>query len=345
MTVMPSENRRFLRACRGLSVDAAPVWFMRQAGRYMEEYRALRKKHSILELAKTPALACEVTLQPVNRLPIDAAILFADILLPVETMGLKLSFNPGPSISNPVRTERDIARLNDTTAAEGLGYVYDAVRLIRRELNGRVPLIGFAGAPYTIASYMVEGGPSDHYKIVKAMMTDRPDMWDKLMRKVRRVTAAYLKGQIEAGAQAVQLFDSWIGALTPEQYRRHVKPHSAWVLAEIAKTGVPSITFGTGTNGFLEEFASAGGDVIGVDWRIDLDVARKRLGKTPVQGNLDPILLFSSKKVLRAAVKDIVSRNGKRNGHIFNLGHGILPGTPVENVEYVASCVHELTAR
>jgi uroporphyrinogen decarboxylase len=318
---------------------------MRQAGRYMEEYRELRKKHSILELAKTPALACEVTLQPVNRLPIDAAILFADILLPVETLGLKLKFNPGPSISNPVRTDRDVARLSDGTAAAGLGYVYDAVRLIRRELNGRVPLIGFAGAPYTIASYMVEGGPSDHYKIVKAMMTDRPDLWDKLMRKVRRVTAEYLKGQIAAGAQAVQLFDSWIGALTPEQYRRHVKPHSAWVLAEIAKTGVPSITFGTGTNGFLEEFASAGGDVVGVDWRIDLDAARKRLGKTPVQGNLDPVLLFSSKKVLRAAVKDILARNGGRKGHVFNLGHGILPGTPVENVEYVANCVHELTAR
>ena len=342
---MPSENRRFLRACHGQPVDATPVWFMRQAGRYMEEYRELRKKHSILELAKTPALACEVTLQPVNRLPIDAAILFADILLPVETLGLKLTFNPGPSISNPVRTDRDVARLSDATAAEDLGYVYDAVSLIRRELNGKVPLIGFAGAPYTIASYMVEGGPSDHYKIVKAMMTDRPDLWDKLMRKVRRVTAEYLKAQVAAGAQAVQLFDSWIGALTPEQYRRHVKPHSEWVLNEVGKTGVPTITFGTGTNGFLEEFAAAGGDVVGVDWRIDLDAARKRLGKKPVQGNLDPVLLFSSKKVLRAAVKDILARNGKRPGHIFNLGHGILPGTPVENVDYVASCVHELSAR
>lgn len=334
-----------MRACRGQSTDATPVWFMRQAGRYMEEYRELRKKHSILELAKTPALACEVTLQPVNRLPVDAAILFADILLPVETLGLKLAFNPGPSIANPVRTDRDVARLADGGAAARLGYVYDAVRLIRRELNGKVPLIGFAGAPYTIASYMVEGGPSDHYKVVKAMMTDRPDLWDRLMRKVRRVTAEYLKGQVAAGAQAVQLFDSWIGALTPEQYRRHVKPHSEWVLAEVAKSGVPTITFGTGTNGFLEEFASAGGDVVGVDWRIDLDAARKRLRNKPVQGNLDPVLLFSSKKVLRAAVKDILARNGKRPGHIFNLGHGILPGTPVENVDYVASCVHELSAR
>ena len=342
---MPSENRRFLRACRGLTVDATPVWFMRQAGRYMPEYRELRKTHSILELAKSPALACEVTLQPVNRLPVDAAILFADILLPVETLGLKLRFAPGPQISNPVRTERDVARLTTATAAADLGYVYDAVRLIRRELNGKVPLIGFAGAPYTIASYMVEGGPSDHYKVVKAMMTDRPALWAALMRKVRVVTAQYLKAQVDAGAQAVQLFDSWIGALTPEQYRRHVRPHSAWVLKEVAKCGVPVISFGTGTNGFLEDFAAAGGDVIGVDWRIDLDVARRRLGQRPVQGNLDPVLLFSSKKVLRAAVKDILKRNGKRNGHIFNLGHGILPGTPVENVDYVAKCVHELTAR
>ena len=342
---MLSENRRFLRACRGLAVDATPVWFMRQAGRYMAEYRELRKKHSILELAKSPALACEVTLQPINRLPVDAAILFADILLPVETMGLKLKFAPGPQISNPVRTARDVARLTDASAAAELGYVYDAVRLIRRELNGRVPLIGFAGAPYTIASYMVEGGPSDHYKIVKAMMTDSPALWDKLMRKVRGVTARYLKAQVDAGAQAVQLFDSWIGALTPEQYRRHVRPHSAWVLKEASKWGVPVISFGTGTNGFLEDFAAAGGDVIGMDWRIDLDVARKRLGKTPVQGNLDPILLFSGKKTIRAAVKDILRRNGGRNGHIFNLGHGILPGTPVDNVEYAATCVHELSAR
>ena len=344
MRQMRSENLRFLRACRGLPVDATPVWFMRQAGRYMEEYRALRKRHSILDLAKTPALACEVTLQPVRRLPVDAAILFADILLPVEPLGLKLSFAPGPTIADPVRTDRDVARLNESAAAE-LGFVYDAVRLIRRELAGKVPLIGFAGAPYTVASYMVEGGPSDHYKVVKAMMTERPDLWDKLMRKVRRVTAEYLKAQAAAGAQALQLFDSWVGALSPDQYRRHVRPHSAWVLAEVAKCGVPVISFGTGTNGFLEDFAAAGGDVIGVDWRIDLDAARKRLGRRPVQGNLDPVVLFSGRKAIKAAVKDVVKRNGGRKGHIFNLGHGILPGTPVENVDYAAACVHELTAR
>jgi uroporphyrinogen decarboxylase len=342
---MPSENLRFLRACRGLPVDATPVWFMRQAGRYMEEYRNLRKRHSILDLAKTPSLACEVTLQPIRRLPVDAAILFADILLPVEAMGLDLRFAPAPTIDNPVRTAKDVAGLKDAGAWEDLSFVYDAVRLIRKELNGKVPLIGFAGAPFTVASYMVEGGPSRDYKLVKAMMTDRPDLWDRLMKKVRRVTAEYLKAQVDAGAQAVQLFDSWVGALSPEQYRRHVRPHSKWVLDQAAKWHVPSISFGTGNSGFLEDFAAAGGDVVGADWRIDLDVARARLGRRPVQGNLDPVLLFSDRKTLKTAVKDVLRRNGGRRGHIFNLGHGILPGTPVENVEFVAECVHETTAK
>ncbi len=340
-----SVESRFLRACRGLKTDATPVWFMRQAGRYMDEYRALRRRHSILDLAKTPELACEVTLQPLRRLPVDAAILFADILLIAEAMGLKLAFSPGPSIADPVRSERDVARLRDKTAAADLGCVYEAVRLIRRELAGKTPLIGFAGAPYTVASYMVEGGPSDHYKIVKAMMTERPDLWNALMLKVRRATADYLKAQVDAGAQAVQLFDSWVGDLTPELYRRHVRPHSAWVLAQAARWGVPAISFGTGTAGFLEDFAAAGGDVIGLDWRVDLDAARRRLGRRAVQGNLDPIVLFSGKAAIRRAVKDIVARNAGRPGHVFNLGHGILPETPVESAAYAAECVHELTAR
>jgi uroporphyrinogen decarboxylase len=339
---MSGKTPRFLAACRGQAVDVTPVWFMRQAGRYMAEYRKLREKHSILQLAKTPELACEVTLQPMRRLPVDAAILFADILLIIEPMGLKLTFAPGPSISNPVRAEKDVARLREDVAGD-LSFVYQAVRLIRRELNDSRALIGFAGAPYTVASYMIEGGPSDHYAHVKAMMTGRPDLWDALMKKVRRATADYLLAQVEAGAQAVQLFDSWVGALTPDQYRRFVRPHTAWVLEQVKKAGVPTISFGTGTSGFLEDFASAGGDVIGVDWRIDLDAARKRLGTRPVQGNLDPLLLFSDRKPLRAAVKDILKRNGGRGGHIFNLGHGILPRTPVDNVRAVAEWVHELS--
>ncbi len=341
---MVSENLRFLRACRSHSVDATPVWFMRQAGRYMAEYRELRKTHSILELAKTPELACEVTLQPLRALPVDAAILFADILLILEPMGLKLKFAPGPSISNPVRTENDIKRLRVTGAAAELDCVFQAVRLIRREIEGKHALIGFAGAPFTVASYMIEGGPSAHYKFAKAMMTDRPDLWDMLMRKVRTVTAEYLEAQVDAGAQAVQLFDSWIGALSPDQFRRFVRPHTKWVLDRLAKTGVPVISFGTGTNGFLEDFAGAGGSVIGVDWRIDLDEARRRIGKKAVQGNLDPIMLFAEKKSLKAAVKDIIDRNGGRKGHIFNLGHGILPTTPVDNVRRVAEWVHEMSA-
>ena len=339
---MSGKIPRFLAACRSQKVDATPVWFMRQAGRYMAEYRELRKKHSILDLAKTPELACEVTLQPMRRLNVDAAILFADILLIVEPMGQKLTFAPGPSISNPIRDEKDVARLKEN-AAPDLDFVYQAIRLIRRELDSSKALIGFAGAPYTVASYMVEGGPSDHYAHVKKLMLDRPDLWDKLMRKVRFATAEYLKAQVAAGAQAVQLFDSWIGALTPEQFRRHVRPHTAWVLAEVKKTGVPVISFGTGTSGFLEDFAAAGGDVIGVDWRVDLDAARKRLGKRAVQGNLDPLMLFSDRKVLKTAVKDILRRNGGRKGHIFNLGHGILPTTPVDNVRAVADWVHELS--
>jgi uroporphyrinogen decarboxylase len=339
---MSGKTPRFLAACRSQPVDATPVWFMRQAGRYMPEYRKLREKNSILQLAKTPELACEVTLQPMRALAVDAAILFADILLIIEPMGLKLRFAPGPSISNPVRTEKDVARLREDVAAE-LDFVYKAIRLIRRELNGGRALIGFAGAPFTVASYMVEGGPSDHYAHVKALMTGRPELWDALMRKVRRATADYLKAQVEAGAQAVQLFDSWVGALTPEQYRVHVRPHTAWVLAELKKTGVPTISFGTGNAGFLEDFAAAGGDVVGVDWRIDLDAARKRLGHRAVQGNLDPLLLFADRKALKAAVKDVMRRNGGRGGHIFNLGHGILPQTPVDNVRAVAEWVHELS--
>jgi uroporphyrinogen decarboxylase len=340
---MARENLRFLRACRSEKVDATPVWFMRQAGRYMEEYRNLRKKHSILELAKNPELACEVTLQPLRVHDVDAAILFADILLIVEPMGLKLTFNPGPSISNPVRTAADVKALRVEGAAEGLSYVSRAVALIRREIEGKKALIGFAGAPFTVASYMIEGGPSDHYKLTKAMMTERPELWDALMKKVRTVTAEYLEAQVASGAQAVQLFDSWIGALTPDQYRRHVRPHSKWILDRLAKTGVPTISFGTGTNGFLEDFAAAGGSVVGVDWRIDLDAARRRLGKRPVQGNLDPILLFSDPKTLKKAVADVIARNGGRKGHIFNLGHGILPTTPVDNVRRVADWVHELS--
>jgi uroporphyrinogen decarboxylase len=339
MPVVPTQ--RFLRACRRLSTDRVPVWFMRQAGRYMKEYRKLREKHSILQLAKTPELAAEVTLQPIKAMPVDAAIIFADILLPIEPMGLKLSFQPGPVIANPVRSAKDVQKLKAFAPEEGLGFVLEAIKLARAALGEKTPLIGFAGAPFTIASYMIEGGPSHHFIQTKNFIHEQPKAWDALMKKVRAATADYLAAQVRAGAQAVQLFDSWVGALSPEQYRRHVLPHSAWVLKRLEPLGVPAIHFGTGTAGFLEDFSGAGGDVVGVDWRIDLSRARKRIGKAQaIQGNLDPVLLMAPRPALKAAVKDILRQDGEK-GFIFNLGHGILPKTPVDNVRAVVDWVHE----
>jgi uroporphyrinogen decarboxylase len=332
---------RFLDACRRKPVDRVPVWFMRQAGRYMPEYRKLREKWSILDLAKTPELACQVTLQPVNAFPLDAAILFADILLPLEPMGAKLRFAPGPVIDNPVRSAADVDKLKDVDPDEGLAFVGRSLKLIRAELDGKTPVIGFAGAPFTLCSYLIEGGPSDGFVRTKAFMAEQPKAWNKLMRLVRQITADYLWMQARSGAQALQLFDSWIGALSPEVYREQVLPHSRFVLESLKGSGLPVIHFGTGTSGFLEDFASAGGDVVGVDWRVDLDSAWKRIGKgRAIQGNLDPVLLLGDKKPLKAAVKSILERAGGRPGHIFNLGHGILPPTPVENVRSVVEWVH-----
>ena len=319
---------------------------MRQAGRYMKEYMAIRAKHGMLEMCERPELAAEVTLQPVRKLGVDAAILFADILLPARPMGVKLEFvkGEGPRLSPAVRSARDVERLRETDPREGLGFVLEAVRLVRRECP--VPLIGFAGAPFTLASYLIEGGPSDHYLRTKAMMRSEPGLWAKLMGKLARVTVAYLKAQVEAGAQAVQLFDSWVGALTPEDYRRSVRPYSTFVLAELAKTGVPVISFGTGTAGFLEDFSAAGGDVIGVDWRIELATAWKRIGYgKAIQGNLDPVLLHLPRKDLKKAVLSVLSAAGGRRGHIFNLGHGIILTTPADNVRAVVDWVHEASAR
>lgn len=314
---------------------------MRQAGRYMKEYRELRKRYSILQIAKTPELAAQVTLQPIARLPVDAAILFSDLLIPAEPFGIRLKFDPGPVIGNPVSSLADVRRLKDYDPREDLGFVMEAIRLVRRELGGRVPLIGFAGAPFTLASYLIEGGSSGRFLKTKALMNENPRAWDLLMRKIRRVTAEYLQAQIDAGVQAVQLFDSWVGALSPAQYREKVLPHSAWVLARLKTSGVPVIHFGTQTAGFLEDFASAGGDVIGVDWRIDLASARRLIGTgRALQGNLDPVLLMASRPVLRRAVRDILAQGG-RKGFVFNLGHGILPETPFDNVRAVVDWVHE----
>lgn len=339
---------RFLRACRREPVDATPIWFMRQAGRYMAEYRAIRQKHTLLEICKQPELACEVTLQPVRAMGVDAAILFADILLPLEPMGAPFEFaaGEGPVFEHPVRIAEDVAALRVIDPEEGLGYVLDAIRMIRKELDGKTPLIGFAGAPFTLASYLVEGGKSSHYAQTKHMMYAEPELWQSLMQKLSEVVRRYLHAQVEAGAQAIQLFDSWIGALSPTDYREYILPHVRHILSSIEKTGVPVIHFGTGTATLLELQKEAGGTVIGVDWRTPLDGARKRLGDSvAVQGNLDPLLLSAPRPLLEKRVLEVLEQAGRAPGHIFNLGHGILPETPPDAVRFVADLVHERSAR
>jgi uroporphyrinogen decarboxylase len=339
---------RFLRACRRQPVDCAPVWFMRQAGRYMPEYRAIRARHSLLEICSYPELAAEVTLQPVRRLGVDAAILFADILLPLIPMGIQLEFaaGEGPVIHNPLCSAADIAALRPVNPHESLGHVLEAVRLARRELDGETPLIGFAGAPFTLASYIIEGGASRNYVKTKQMMYGNPNAWRALMGKLALVIADYLAAQVQAGAQAVQLFDSWVGALSPDDYREYVLPHSQLILRQAMATGVPVIHFGTGTATLLSLMKEAGGDVIGLDWRTPLAWGWEQLGPdSAVQGNLDPVALFAPRPELERQVRAILGQAGGRPGHIFNLGHGILPETPVDNVKAVVEMVHEFSAQ
>jgi len=316
---------------------------MRQAGRYMPEYRKLREQHSILDLCHTPELAAQVTLQPVTRLGVDAAILFADILLPFEPLGLGLSFaaGEGPHIANPIERLADVERLPVLDPEEDLGYVLEAVRLARAALPGDIPLIGFAGAPFTLASYAVEGGSSRTFTRTKTLMYQAPDTWNLLLGRMADLVGHYLAAQARAGAQALQLFDSWVGCLSPADYRTYVLPHSRRALALAAASGAPIIHFGTGTAPFLEDFASAGGDVIGVDWRIPIDDAWGRIGESrAIQGNLDPAALLAPAPERDRQVRDIVARAAGRPGHIFNLGHGVLPETDVAAVRAVVELVH-----
>jgi len=339
---LPADSR-FLKACRREPSDATPVWFMRQAGRYLPEYRALRQRHSILELCHDPDLATQVTLQPVERLGVDAAILFADILLPFEPLGLGLAFaaGEGPQIARPIRSAAQVAALPPVDPARDLGYVLEAVRLVCRALRPEVPLIGFAGAPFTLASYAIEGGATRSFAVTKRFMYTEPRAWHALLERLADLVGRYLAAQAAAGAHALQLFDSWVGCLAPEDYRAYVQPHSRRALELAAGGGVPVIHFGTETGGFLEDFAAAGGDVIGVDWRIPLDVAWERLApRQAIQGNLDPATLLASRATLEARVRDILTRAGGRPGHIFNLGHGVLPETPVEALQAVVDLVH-----
>jgi uroporphyrinogen decarboxylase len=339
---------RFLRACRREPVDATPVWFMRQAGRYMPEYRAVREKHTLLDICKVPELATQVTLQPIRAFAIDAAILFADILLPLEPMGAPFEFaaGEGPRFFEPVRDAAAIEKLRVIDPEESLAYVLSAIRMIRKELDGKTPLIGFAGAPFTLASYLVEGGKSSNYAITKRLMYREPALWNALMSKLAEVVRRYLRAQIDAGAQAVQLFDSWVGELSPLDYEEYILPHVQHILSDVEKCGVPVIHFGTGTSMLLPLMKRAGGTVIGVDTFTPLDWARERLGPSvAVQGNLEPLLLSAPRELLARRVDDVLRRAGNVPGHVFNLGHGILPETPPDAVKYVADLVHERTAR
>ncbi len=344
-----SQADRFLRACHREPVDATPVWLMRQAGRYMSEYRTLRKKYSILELIKAPDLATEVTLQPINAFNLDAAIIFADILPILEGMGLNLEFikGDGPVIHNPIRTVSDIEALATPPAEEALGFTLQAIKQVKNELAGKVPLIGFSGAPFTLASYAIEGGSSRNYILAKSLMYGQPKIWHTLMEKLATQIGDYLRVQANAGADVLQLFDSWVGALSPSDYREYVLPHSRQAI-EIAKSerDVPLIHFGTGTAGMLPLIKETGGDIIGVDWRIDIDEASRQLGNSVgIQGNLDPVVLFAPIHEIKKQAAQILDKLNGRPGHIFNLGHGILKETPVEHVGVLVDFIHEYTQK
>ncbi|HZT77936.1 MAG TPA: uroporphyrinogen decarboxylase [Vicinamibacterales bacterium] len=341
-------NNRFLRACRRQPVDATPVWFMRQAGRYMSEYRALRERYSLLDLCRTPDLATEVTLQPVRRIDVDAAILFSDLLIPLEPMGVRFDFihGEGPAIEQPLRSRDDLARIRTFEPRERLTYVLDAIAQIKGELGGRVPLIGFAGAPFTLASYAIEGGHSSSFAHTKALMYGQPDAWHRFCDTIAEVIGDYLVAQIEAGVDAVQVFDSWVGQLNAADYREFILPHTHRIFEILAARApeTPTIHFGVGTGSILREIREAGGDVIGADWRTPLDEAWDRIGADrAIQGNLDPTLLLGPLDRVFAATDDVLARAGGRPGHIFNLGHGILPTTPVEHVQALARYVHQKT--
>lgn len=338
-----SRSDRFLRACRREPVDCTPVWLMRQAGRYMAAYRKLRERYALIDMFKTPEIAAEVTLQPIKAYELDAAIIFADILLPLEGMGIELEFaeREGPRIHNPVRAASDVSALRVGDPEDGLGYVLQALRLVRSETDGKVPLIGFAGAPFTLASYVIEGGSSRTFLRTKGMMYENPEVWDQLMEKLVRIVGPFLLAQARAGAQAVQLFDSWVGCLSPADYREYVLPHMTKIFRPLKDAGIPSIHFGTGAADLLPLMRQAGGDVIGVDWRTSLDDAWERIGPgAGIQGNLDPVTLIAPRTVLMERTGEILDRASGRAGHIFNLGHGVLPPTPEDSVKALVDFVH-----
>lgn len=341
------ENSPFLKACRREPVPYTPIWIMRQAGRYMPEYRAVREKVTFLELCHRPELATEVTVTAATRLGVDAAIIFSDILVLVEPMGVGLEFEKGegPIIHNPVRTGADVKRLLDYRTDDVLSFVYQAIRMTRAALPPAMPLIGFSGAPFTLASYVIEGGSSKNFIHTKSLMYREPDSWHELMSLLARKVSEHLNEQIAAGAQVVQLFDSWAGCLSPGDYREFALPHTRRAIEQIAP-GVPVILFGTETTSLLEMFRDTGADVIGLDWRVDLRESWNLLGvDVGVQGNLDPVALFAGRKEIERRAQRVLDAAANQPGHIFNLGHGVLPETPVDNVIALVDYIHEASRR
>lgn len=341
-------DSRFLKACRREQVDCTPVWLMRQAGRYMKEYQEIRGKVSFMDLCRNPELACEVSLQPVKRFNLDAAIIFSDILVPVEAMGVKLDIieQKGPAIYNPVRDKASAEKLSLINPEEDTPFLIESIRLLVRELRGRLPVIGFSGAPFTLASYIVEGGHSRNYIYIKSLMFNEPKVYDALMVKISTVIGRYLSAQISAGAKVVQIFDTWAGCLSPADYRKFVLPYTRMAIEGIADKSAPVIHYLNGNPALLELMKEAGGSIIGIDWRVDLDIAWEKLGEdVGIQGNLDPVVLFSDPPEIERRVIDILEKAKNRPGHIFNLGHGILPQTPVKNVEVLVEAVHKHSRR
>lgn len=337
----------FLKACRGEQTTHTPIWLMRQAGRYQPEYMAIKAKHTFMEMCQTPEIATEVTLLPIKQMPVDAAILFADILLVLEPLGVGFEFTKdhGPRINQPIRTPADVDRVATSIDAEhSLGYVMDAIRMIRGELGGKIPLIGFAGAPFTLASYMIEGGGSRDYLYTKELMLGDKGAWDALMSRLCDALVDYLNNQVKAGAQALQIFDSWIGALSPADYVQYVQPHMRDLIGRLDRS-VPLIHFGTGNPALYPAMRAAGGDVIGMDFRTDLGAMWEQLGDVAVQGNLDPSALLAPREVLKARADAVLASAGGRPGHIFNLGHGLFPRAPVDQVKALVDHVQEASAR
>ncbi|HEY8739727.1 MAG TPA: uroporphyrinogen decarboxylase [Candidatus Dormibacteraeota bacterium] len=341
-------EERFLAACRRQNVDSTPVWFMRQAGRCLQEYRDLRERYDILTMTRTPELCAQVTLMPVDTFGVDAAVLYADIMLPLSGMGVDFSIDPGvgPIIHRPLRTAEDVAALRVVEAEEATPHLFETIRMLRRELAGRTALIGFAGAPFTVASYMIEGRPTKEFGRCKGMMYGEPATWHRLMETLTEVTVRYLKAQVDAGAQVLQLFDSWVGALGRLEYEEYVLPYSRRIFTALRETGVPTIHFGTSTAHLLEQFAAAGSDIVSVDWRLPLDDAWERIGHDRgIQGNLDPTVLMAPFEVIEREARLVLDRAAGRPGHIFNLGHGVLADTPSDNLTRLVRVVHEATAR